>query len=148
MANIGKWQSPTLTTVMSTELNSLANGSAATSASAVDNTTALAMYADIEFNLASLSPTGNPSVSLYIAESVDGTNFPSQSTADFQLTSTQLLCVVPIGTTAATAERVVVRQVLIPPAKFNIILLNSTGVSLNASGNTVKFLTYSINLNG
>jgi hypothetical protein len=87
-------------------------------------------------------------VDLYIEESVDGTNFPTQSPADLRLTATQLLVSIPIGTTAATAQRVVARQVVIPPAKFFVVFDNQAGGALNASGNTVKFLPYNVNLNG
>lgn len=148
MANLGKWSSTSLTTVMSTELNSVSNNTLTASASSFDNTTNLNLYADIEINLASLSPSAGAYISLFIAESVDGTNFPSQSLADFQLTATQNLITLPIGTTAATAQRICCRQVVIPPAKFFIYFMNQTGVALGASGNTVKFLTYSLNLNG
>jgi len=83
-----------------------------------------------------------------VLESVDGTNFPAQSDADLRLTSTQLLCVIPIGTTAATAQRVTARNILLPPAAIQFKLDNQTGVALNASGNTVKILPYNYNLNG
>jgi len=149
MANIGKWNTPrAVATVMSTELNSLANGSQASSSATYANQTNLDLYADIEVLLASLSPSTGAYISLYVLESIDGTNFPAQSAADLRLTSTQLLCTIPIGTTAATAQRVVVRNVLLPPAVFTLVLDNQTGVALNASGNTVKFAAYNVNLNG
>lgn len=148
MANIGKWNAPAATlTVLSTGLNSLANGAIATSAT-INNQTNLDIYADIEVFLASLSPTSGAYVSLYILAAVDGTNFPAQSAADLRLTTTQLLCSIPIGTTASTAQRVVIRNVVLPPQPFQIVLDNQTGTSLNASGSTVKFDTYDINLNG
>jgi hypothetical protein len=151
MTNLGKWSSTTLTTVMSTELNSLANGSSVSTlgnTGPYDNTSNLNVYADIEVNLASLSPTSGATISLFILSSVDGSNYPAQSTSDVQLTSTQLLTTIPIGITASTAQRIPVRQVVIPPTKFQIVLLNNSGVALASSGNTVKFLSYSVNLNG
>jgi hypothetical protein len=42
---------------------------------------------------------------------------------------------------------VVVRNLILPPAKIQFKLDNQTGVALNASGNTVKVLPYSFNLN-
>jgi len=149
VANIGKWNAPSATlTVLSTGLNSLANNTMSAASSNIANQTNLDIYVDIEIALASLSPTSGAYVALYILEAVDGSNFPAQSDADLRLTGTQLLCVVPIGTTASTAQRVAVRNVVIPPGLFQIKLDNQTGVSLNASTNTVKFNAYNVNLNG
>lgn len=147
MANLGKWTSTTLTTVMSTELNSLASNSGVSSASAYDNSTNLDMYVDIEVFLAAFSPNNSlgPQLLITFGESVDGTNFPAanNSHGDFELVTT-----LPIGKTASTAQRVVVKNVIIPPAKFLVNLFNLTGSALAASGNTVKFITYKENTNG
>src|SRR5262245_49137730 len=116
MASIGKWNTPTsAATILSTELNSLATNDTCADSSAVANNTNLDIYVDIEVNLASLSPGTNPYVAIYILEAVDGSNYPAQSDADLRLTSTQLLAVLPIGTTASTAQRLVARNVIIPP---------------------------------
>ena len=153
MANIGKWigganapGSPL--TVLSTGLNSLANNTMSAASSTLDNSVNLDIYCDIEVNLASLSPTAGAYVSIYVWEAIDGTNFPAQSDADLRLTSTQLLCTIPIGTTASTAQRVAYRNLVLPPAKIQFKLDNQAGVALNASGNTVKIITYNINGNG
>jgi hypothetical protein len=150
MANIGKWalSGVGLTTVLTTGLNSLANNTMSAASATYANQTNLDLYVDIEVVLASLSPSAGAYVSIYVLESVDGTNFPAQSDADLRLTSTQLLCVLPIGTTAATAQRVTARNILLPPAAIQFKLDNQTSVALNASGNTVKILPYNYNLNG
>lgn len=149
MANIGKWNAPSATvTVLSTGLNSLANNTMSAASSNIANQTNLDMYLDIEVLLAALSPTAGAYVALYILESIDGTNFPAQSDADLRLTTTQLLIAIPVGTTASTAQRVAARNVVIPPGLFQIKLDNQTGVALAASGNTVKFNAYDVNLNG
>lgn len=149
MANLGKWGNLAASvTVLSTGLNSLGNNTMSAASAAIANQTNLDIYCDLEVNLASLSPTAGAYVAIYILEAVDGTNYPAQSDADLRLTSSQLLCVVPIGTTASTAQRVAVRNLVIPPGTFELKLDNQTGVSLNASGNTVKINTYDYNLNG
>jgi hypothetical protein len=150
MANIGKWSlsGVGLTTVLSTGLNSLANNTMSAASSTYANQTNLDLYVDIEAVLGSLSPTAGAYVAIYVLEAVDGTNFPAQSDADLRLTTTQLLCVIPIGTTAATAQRVTARNILLPPAALQFKLDNQTGVALNAAGNTVKVLPYDYNLNG
>ena len=146
MANIGKWNTPVLTTVLSTGLNSLGNNTMSAASSTVSSN--LDVYVDIEVVLASLSPGGSARVDIYILEAVDGSNFPAQSDADLRLTATQLLISIPVGQTASTAQRVVARNIVLPAGSFQIKLDNQTGVSLAASSNTVKFNTYDVNLNG
>ena len=151
MANIGKWNAPgTLTTVLSTGLNSLAAQTMSAASSTYDNSVNLDLYCDVEVVLAALSPSAGAFVSIYIWESVDGSNFPAQSDADLRLCTTQLFVSLPIGTTASTAQRVVAKGIYLPPAKLQFKLDNQTGaaVALAASGNTVKILPYSLNLNG
>jgi hypothetical protein len=150
MTNRGIWSlfGSNPTTVLSTGLNSLGNGTMSAASATYANQTNLDLYCDIEVNLASLSPTAGAYVSIYVLAAVDGSNFPAQSDADLRLTSTQLLCVIPIGVTATTAQRVAVRNLLLPPQPVQFKLDNQTGVALNASGNTVKIDAYSYNLNG
>lgn len=149
MASIGKWNAPrSVATVMSTELNGVAGPSMTKSSSPYDNTTNLDLYVDVEVVLGSLSPGTGSFIALYVGETVDGSNFPAQSAADMRLTSTQLLVVIPTGTATTTAQRIVARNVLIPPGKFDVYFDNQTTVSLNGTGNTVKFLAYNYNLNG
>ena len=112
------------------------------------NQTNLDLYCDVEVVLNTLSPTTGAYVSIYVLAAIDGTNFPAQSDVDLRLTSTQLFCIIPIGTTATTAQRVAVRNLLLPPQPVQFKLDNQTGVTLNASGNTVKIDAYSYNLNG
>lgn len=149
MANIGKWgNAAAISTVLSTGLNSLSNNTMSAASSAIANQTNLDIYCDIEVNLAALSPSASAYVALYILEALDGSNYPAQSDADLRLTTTQLLCVVPIGVTSSTAQRVAIRNVVIPPGSFELKLDNQTGVALASSGNTVKIVTYDVNLNG
>lgn len=149
MVSIGKWNAPSATvSVLTTELNSLSNNAMMAASAAIANQTNLDMYVDIEVVLASLSPSAGAYVALYIALAVDGTNYPAPSAADMRLSSTQLLCVIPTGVAASTAQRLAARNVVIPPGTFKIYLDNQTGVALGASGNTVKINPYNVNLNG
>ena len=135
---------------MSTELNALASGSQATSASNYANQSNLDIYVDIEVFLNTLSTTASVGayVALYVLESIDGTNFPAQSTTDLRLTTTQLLCVIPTGITASSTQRVVARNIILPPGLFSLVFDNQIGIALAATLNTVRFLPYNYNLNG
>jgi hypothetical protein len=151
MANIGKWNAPSgIASQLTTELNSLATSTMCSASAIYDNSTAgtLNIYCDLEVNLAALSPTAGAYVAVYLWGAPDGTNFPAQSDADLRLTSTQLFCTIPIGTTASTAQRVVVRNLVLPPEQVKWKIDNQTGTALATSGNTMKIITYNINGNG
>lgn len=150
MANIAKWflSLVGIQTALSTELNSLANNTMTAASGVISNDSNLDMYIDIEVVLAALSPATGAFVAIYILEAIDGSNYPAQSDADLRLTTSQVLGMIPIGTTASTAQRVPLRDVVIPPGKFKIKLDNQTGATLAASGNTVKYIMYDTNLNG
>jgi hypothetical protein len=146
MTTQSKWSAPTLSTVISTALNSITHQATAAS-STIDNTTTRYMYADIEvfLNFSSGTPISTAMCMLEFQEEVDGSNVD----AGFTDTETPLLAInIPIGQAAATAQRVVARQIPIPPAQFIVVFANETGLTLPASGNTVKFLYYGFNLNG
>ena len=149
MANVGQWgdlSSPV--TLLSTELNALANNAASAASSAVANNTGLDVYADFELVLASLSPAAPNYCTLYILEAIDGTNYPVATATILRNQPSQVLCVFPLDVTGSTAQRVVVRNVLLPPAAFKVVLDNQAGVNLGATLNTVKMITYNVNLNG
>lgn len=146
MANIAKWNAPSsVVTVLSTELNSLGSNTLSAASSAIANQTNLDIYSDWELVLASLSPAAGAFISVYILEAIDGTNYPEAT--NLRLKSSQLLFTIGLDTTAATAQRIAVRNVVIPPGTFKIVIDNQSGVSLNASGNTLKMQAYDANLN-
>jgi hypothetical protein len=152
MANRGIWSlfGSNPTTVLSgATLNALGSATMSGASATYANQTNLDLYADVEVFLDTLSPAAGAYVAIYILAAIDGTNFPAQSAADLRLTSTQLWCVIPIGTTAATTQRVAVRNLIIPPQPVQFKLDNQTGVALAATNNnTVKIDAYSYNLNG
>jgi len=150
MANRGIWSlfGSNPTTVLNTGAT-LATATMSAASSTYANQTNLDLYCDVEVNIGALSPSAGAYVAIYILAAVDGTNFPAQSDADLRLTTTQLFCVIPIGTTASTAQRVAARNLLLPPQPVQFKLDNQTGVALAATNNnTVKIDAYSYNLNG
>jgi hypothetical protein len=149
VASIGKWNAATaVSSVLTTELNSLGNNTASAASAAIANQTNLDLYADFVLHLASLSPAAGAYVAVYILEALDDSTYPAPSDADLRLMTSQLLFVMQIGTTASTAFDAVARNVLLPPHSFKIKLDNQTGVALNASGNTLKISQYNVNENG
>jgi hypothetical protein len=149
MANIGKYNTPgTLVTVLSTELNALANNTLSAASAAINNASNLDILANLELVLAALSPTTGAYIDIYIAEAVDGSNYPTPSGADARLQLTMKLCTFFLGVTASTAQRITIRGVELPPTTFKLYLDNQAGVTLGATGNTLKLLPYDFQLNG
>jgi len=148
MANKTLWTpgGSTGATILSTDLNSLGSGSISTpteGGATYDNTSSLDLYHHFELVLASLTPTGSPYCLLYFLATLDGTNYPSPLTSH-----TGAIVAVFQLDTATAAKRVAVYNKLLPNLKGKFCLLNSSGVSLASSGNTVKLTTGNFNNNG
>ncbi len=149
MASIAKWNTPSsVVSLLTTELNSLGDNTASAASSAVANQTNLDVYADIWLHLASLSPASPNYVNVYILEAIDGSTYPSATGSVLRNQPSQLLCSFLLDTAATTAQDVVVRGVQLPPGSFKVVLDNHAGVSLAASLNPLKMITYNVDLNG
>lgn len=138
------WATPAnIATALSTELNSLANGSYSNASSAIANATAKARFIAVELVLASLTPVANQTVTLWLLPSVDGTNYPDGggSTAP---EPAMALCTFRL-TNATRAFRLTRANLPIPPLNFTLVVSNDTitsGANLAAANNTVKYVTY------
>lgn len=129
-----KWASPEAeATALSTDLNSLGNGSLSAASAAIDNETDLYAYIALEVVLASLTPTGAPVVNVYIAYSLDGTNYDDGSVSEMLP-----IAVLPLSTSTG-AKRVSRGPFPILPLKFKLYVENKSGVAFGASGNTLKY---------
>ena len=151
MATTGKWKGGTYapgspSTLLDTQIASLASGSMSTASNAVDNDTNHDLYADLELNLASFDPTAPGRCDVYILCSIDGTNYPPATAAALRNQGSQLLCSFPLDD-ASALQRVVVRNVLLPNCKFKVCLDNQSNAALPSSA-TLKMITSNIDLNG
>jgi hypothetical protein len=129
-----------IATVLSTELNSLANGSASAASSAIDNSSNLDLYCDLTLTLAtqgSARATG-ALVSVYMVQALDGTNYD-----DVLVSSAQLVALFPLAA-ATTAAQVTRTDVMVPPGLYKLFVLNGTGQALAASGNLLEHRFHSI----
>ncbi len=138
MATTFEWVAPeSIGTALTTELNSLANGSFS-AAFALDNSTGLYQFISFELVLASLTPVAGQTVGLYISVSVGGTNYADANQAD------NLVVAWPLST-SASAKRKTASLIPIPPQKVSISIGNLTitsGVAFGASGNTLKYARF------
>ena len=148
-----KWEAPTvsLTSYLTTTLNSLANNVIDIGA-AINNQTNLCTFMDLEVTLASvdLSSQTNPSITIYLFESVDGgtdydTNEDGVSAATDIPTADKICAILGLRVdTAAEAKTAVKSMIPIPPGYFKLGFRNTTGATLAASGNVLAYRTYNI----
>lgn len=140
MATI-KWAvTEAIQSALTTELNSLANAAYSAVSAVIDNEADLYQFMALELVLASLTPTGTPSCSVYLLPAVDDTNYPDGGGATAPPLGT-LIAVFDLST-SATAKRRTAVNIAIPPYKFKLLVLNSAGPALASSGNTLKYSRY------
>jgi hypothetical protein len=132
-----------IATALTTELNSLANGSSSALSAEIDNSTTKYLYADMELNLASLTPTAGGFVSLYLVPTIDGTNYPLFDAGTSPGTANNNYFVASFTTkAAAAAQRIAMREIQLPPGKYKLAVYNGAGAALAASGNTLSWRPY------
>lgn len=144
MASI-KLEAAAITSVLTTELNSLANAAAALGTE-YDNATNLYLWAMFELNVTfGSSPTAGNTVDLYIIPAPDGTNYDDNTTgASGAAPSTSYVGGFPLRavTSAQKVPLGATRRVDLPPTKFKVFVVNGSGQAFPASGSTVKMIAY------
>lgn len=131
------------TTLLTTELNSLASGSGSSASSAIDLTASGWQLGDLELYIASssLAFTAASYVDVYFLTSSDGNNYPKYTSgASWKLAQNYWAARIWIHPATLSSEAIYesVREVRIPSAKFKVVLVSTAGVTLPASGNTLK----------
>jgi hypothetical protein len=146
MATI-KLEAAAITSVATTELNSLANNAGALGAE-YDNATGLYMFGLFELNVTfGTNPTAGNTVDLYIIPAPDGTNYDDAVTGasgsapgtayagGFPLRAVTTAQKVPLGLGQAG-------YIQLPPTKFKVFALNKSGQAFPSSGSTIKMVPY------
>lgn len=130
-------------TLLTTELNSLANNAATAPSSALSNSTEQDLYVDLEFvGTYGSAPTAGTTVDAYFVRSVDGTNYEDASSTGPILPQNGYVGSFVLRA-VTTGQRVVIPQVPCPSRDFKVMLLNNaTGQAMAASGNTLKGYFY------
>lgn len=125
----------TIATILSTEMNSLANNANAVHATSV----ATSGYVDAELELLvtfALAPTANTACYVWLLREVDGTNFEDGSAT---VTPTRNPDAIFTVRAVATAQRIIVPVYGIPPGNYRPLIRNAgTGQAFSASGNTLR----------
>jgi len=130
-------------TWLSTELNSLADATNSSASAAKSNdasSTERRLYANIEiYSAAQGSARATDAVvSVYLIPEVDDTNYGDTTNYyNYHVGTVKL-------DAATTARYNIIRNVLLPPSDFKVLLRNDTGQALASSGNTVKAKRFSV----
>lgn len=135
-----KWIAGAATSLLTTQLNALADGGISALGTEYDNATNLYLFGDFQLDVDFVSaPTVNLPVALYIVPALDGTNYGFGSAsavwAGYNRGGWSMI--------ASTAQQVLTIQgIPLPPLKFKIQVKNSSGQAMPATGTTVKLVPY------
>jgi hypothetical protein len=142
MASV-KWQLSTRgtnpATILSTELNALANNNGALTTTAVSNSSDLDLYMDLECAVTfASSPTAGTLLEIYLVRQVDGTNYEDAAGGASPITPGNGFIGGFVLRAVTTAQRMIIPGVSVPPGDFKVLLVNKSGQAFPASGSTVK----------
>lgn len=138
----------TWTTIMSTDLNSLASGSALLQAAAIDNDSDLNLFADFSLELASAAFVAPNFVGLFLYPlNGDGSSYgDGRFGSAAAMTSANAPAPYWRGNfplvAATQAQDATLTGILLPPGKCKMVLWNQGGVNFASSGNTLKYRAY------
>jgi hypothetical protein len=129
-----------IASVLTTDLNSLGNGSISAASSALDNTSNLDLYDDLTFTIATQggARSAGAAVTVLMVQALDGTNYD-----DVEVSCGQVVAVFPLDA-ATTARQCSVRDVPIPPGLFKYFIRNGTGQAFASSGNILERRPHSV----
>lgn len=130
--------------VLTTELNSLADGANVISALlSNDQTAELDTFADFVFTLAAQGSARDAGayISLYILPEVEGSVQYGDASTDPPST---MWCGSFAFDAATTARIGTIRGVLLPPDDFYVLVMNETGQALASTGNILDYRTYNV----
>ncbi len=145
MASI-KLEAAAISSIATTELNSLANNAGVLGAE-YDNSAGLYRFGVFELNVTfGTNPTAGNTVDLYLIPAPDGTNYDDAVTgASGAAPITTYVGGFPVRA-VTTAQKVPLGLGLtlinLPPTKFKAFLLNKSGQAFPASGSTLKLVPY------
>lgn len=132
----------TLTTLLDTQLNSLASNAYSGVGSAFNNVFATANFngyflADVMLNLAAYTgtPTAGSYIGVWFIPAADGTNYDTSGST----ISVGPDVIIPVDALASGPYQRTMRNIWLPCGQFKTLAQNNgTGIALAASGNTIK----------
>lgn len=148
MASV-KYEAGAIVSLLTTELNALANSAAAIATTGYDNATNLYLFGYFELNATfGVAPTAGNTVDLYLVPASDGTNYADNTSgasgttsANYYVGSFPLRAVTTaqkIGLTGPSGSG----PIWLPPLPFKAFVVNKGGQALGATGHTLKMVPY------
>lgn len=137
-----KYERGSSQTLMTTELNSLANGSSVVGTTEYDNSASANLYfwADFEMSVTYVTaPTNMTPVEIFIIPAENGTDYADADTSN---PPRGLLAGAFMVRNTTATQRIVARGLSLPAAKFKLMVRNNTGQAFAASGNTITMYPY------
>jgi len=132
-----------VSTVMTTELDALAATTGKAISAAIDNSTNLDLFDDLELTVDFASaPTAGTVIEVYLLPAVDGTNYPDGSTT--VLPQAGLLVAGFAVRNDTAAQRMAVRGVSLPPGSFKYLVQNTTNQAFPATGSVLSRNPYQL----
>jgi len=127
-------------TVLTTELNALANAGRSAAGAEINNATNMDMYGQLELQVTfGTAPTAGGFVEIYMVNALDGTNYEDGSNTVDPGTH-KLVDRIPVRA-VTTAQRLNGRMLPLEPAKTKFLLVNGSGQAFPASGSTLTLYT-------
>jgi hypothetical protein len=127
-------------TVLTTELNALANAGRSAAGTEINNATNKDMYGQLELAVTfGTAPSAGGFVEIYMVNALDGTNYEDGSNTVDPGTH-KLVDRIPVRA-VTTAQRLNGRMIPLEPAKTKFLLLNGSGQAFPASGSTLTLYT-------
>jgi len=135
-------------TLMSTDLNALADNAVNVGTVLPDNTSNRWFYAVFELVLASADLSGqtNPGMELFMVPSYNGTDFADVGTdASTTVYPPMQYLVAVLGVAETNAAHLAVSpHIMLDPVKYTPVVINKTGAALGATLNTLKAKFYTV----
>ena len=129
-----------IASLLTTELNSLANNTKSSASSAVDNTSNKDLWIDLNLSIATTSSrTAGGGVAVYMVQALDGTNYPTVNE-----TCDRLVAYWTLDAATTARPELIEWNIPIPPGLVKFYILNQMGVSFAASGSLLEFRAHSI----
>ncbi len=137
-----KYEAAAITSLLTTELDSLANGAGALGVE-YDNATGLYFWGDFELLVAfGTAPTADSVVELYLIPAADGTNYGDGAGGPSPVAPRNHYVGAWALRAVTTAQRLVLQGVPLPPLMFKALVVNKSGQPFPASGSTVRIVPY------
>ncbi len=147
MPSAVKWEAPLVSrgSVLTTQLNSLANDDISAVGPLLDNSVNLDMYGwlEINVNFASAPTDSTPTLDVALSMAADGTNYDDAPVTGLVQQGHLLSFSVEVRK-ISTAQRILYGPIPLPPGKLKFALDNQCGVAFPATGSTMTLYTNNV----